>query len=197
MSTATPIARELPKVRSALRNLYFVRAAFSVVWVVLVFTLATSVTVGAGTTVAASVLLVVYPLWDVVATVVDIRTNRSIARTLLPQYLNIAFGVAATIAMIISLTAGLTPAIIVFGIWATLTGAVQLFLAIRRRRALSGQWPMIISGGLSFLAGFSFILTSGTPSTGLITLGGYSAFGAFWYLVGAIWLSVARTRIPK
>ena len=192
MSTATPMSRELPQIRTGLRNLYFVRAAFSVVWVTLVFTLATAATVGGGTTVAASILLIVYPLWDVCATVVDIRANRLTAPTLLPQYLNIAFGAAATIAMIISLMSGLTPAIVVFGIWATLTGAVQLFLAIRRRRALGGQWPMIISGGLSVVAGFSFILTSGAPSTGLLTLGGYSAFGAFWYLVAAIWLSVAH-----
>jgi uncharacterized membrane protein HdeD (DUF308 family) len=194
MSTSVPMSRELPRVRTGLRNLYFARAAFSIVWVALVFTLATSATVGAGTTVAASVLLVIYPLWDVCATIVDIVVNRSTASTLLPQYLNIAFGVAATIATIIALTAGLTPTLIVFGIWATLTGAVQLFLAIRRRRALGGQWPMIISGGLSFLAGFSFIITSGTPSTGLATLAGYSAFGAFWYLVGAIWLSVGSRR---
>jgi uncharacterized membrane protein HdeD (DUF308 family) len=192
MSTSTSMSRELPQVRTGLRNLYFVRVAFSIVWVALVFTLATSATVGAGTTVAASVLLVVYPLWDVCATVIDIRVNRSTSSTLLPQYLNILFGAAATIATIIALTSGLTPALIVFGFWATLTGAVQLFLAIRRRRALGGQWPMIISGGLSVLAGFSFVITSGTLSTGLATLAGYSAFGAFWYLVAAIWLSVKR-----
>ena len=194
MSTSTPMSQELPRVRTGLRNLYFVRAAFSIVWVALVFTLATSATVGAGPTVAASVLLVIYPLWDVAPPSSTSAVNRSTASTLLPQYLNIAFGVAATIATIIALTSGLTPTLIVFGIWATLTGAVQLFLAIRRRRALGGQWPMIISGGLSFLAGFSFIITSGTPSTGLTTLAGYSAFGAFWYLVGAIWLSVGRRR---
>ncbi|MFF1876637.1 DUF308 domain-containing protein [Leifsonia sp. NPDC058230] len=170
------------------------RAGFSIVWVALVFTLATSATVGAGPTAAASVLLTIYPLWDVCATIFDIRVNRGTGQSLVPQYLNIVFGIAATVATIISLTVGLTPTLIVFGIWATLTGAVQLFLAIRRRRALGGQWPMIISGGLSFLAGFSFILTSGTPSTGLATLAGYSAFGAFWYLVGAIWLSVGRRR---
>jgi uncharacterized membrane protein HdeD (DUF308 family) len=92
--------------------------------------------------------------------------------------------------MIIALPiGGLTPAIIVFGVWAFVSGAVQLFLAIRRRRSLGGQWPMIVSGGLSVVAGISFVVMAGSPTTGLTTLAGYSAFGAFWYLVTAIWLT--------
>ncbi|MDQ1550410.1 MAG: hypothetical protein QOD27_2068, partial [Microbacteriaceae bacterium] len=63
------------------------------------------------------------------------------------------------------------------------------FLAIRRRRSLGGQWPMIVSGGLSVVAGISFVVMAGSPTTGLTTLAGYSAFGAFWYLVTTIWLT--------
>ena len=53
---------------------------------------------------------------------------------------------------------------------------------------------MIISGGLSVLAGISFVATAAVPRTGLTTLAGYSAFGAFWYLVGALLLIRAARR---
>jgi Short repeat of unknown function (DUF308) len=177
----------------SLRTLYFVRTAFSVVWVALVFVLAAGVTTATKPSVAAIVLLAIYPLWDLAATTFDIRATPT-AATHLPQYLNIAIGAVATIGIVISLLNSLTPALIVFGAWAFFSGAVQLFLGIRRREPIGGQWPMIISGGLSVLAGISFIATSGAPKTGLTTLAGYSAFGAFWYLVAAILLIRAARR---
>jgi uncharacterized membrane protein HdeD (DUF308 family) len=178
----------------SLRTLYFVRFAFSVIWVVLVFALAASATAGSVPGAAAGILLVVYPVWDAVATVVDIRASGA-GGSKAPQLINIAFGVVAAVLMVILLPVGLAPAIAVFGAWASLSGIVQLILAIRRRRALGGQWPMIISGALSTVAGIVFIVTSSAPATGLTTLAGYSAFGAFWYLVGAVWLTVrSRSR---
>jgi uncharacterized membrane protein HdeD (DUF308 family) len=181
-TTGTATARSL-------RTLYFVRFAFSLVWVVLVFALASAATTGSAPGAAAGILLVVYPVWDAVATVFDIRASGA-GRSVAPQAVNIAFGVIAAVLMVILLPIGLTPAIAVFGAWASLTGIVQLFLAIRRRRALGGQWPMIISGALSTVAGIAFIIMSSAPATGLTTLAGYSAFGAFWYLVGAVWLTI-------
>ncbi|HEY4268128.1 MAG TPA: DUF308 domain-containing protein [Galbitalea sp.] len=185
----------LAPARSALslRALYFVRAAFSVAWVALVFVLASTVTTGTKPSGAAIVLLTIYPLWDAAATVFDIRATPA-AATHLPQYLNIAFGVVAGIGILVSTLNSLTPALIVFGIWAFVSGAVQLFLGLRRRKPIGGQWPMIISGGLSVLAGISFVATSGAPKTGLTTLAGYSAFGAFWYLAGAVLLIRAARR---
>lgn len=188
-------AAPLAPARSALslRTLYFVRAAFSVVWVALVFVLASTVTTGTKPSVAAIVLLTIYPLWDAAATIFDIRATPT-ATTHIPQYVNIAFGVVAGIAILVSTLSSLTPALVVFGVWAFVSGAVQLILGLRRRKPIGGQWPMIISGGLSVLAGISFIATSGAPKTGLTTLAGYSAFGAFWYLVGAILLIRAARR---
>jgi uncharacterized membrane protein HdeD (DUF308 family) len=183
------VASGVGETARSLRTLYFVRVVFSVVWVVLVFSLASSALGGSTPSLVAGILLVVYPVWDVIATFFDIRANRT-STSPLPQYVNIVFGLAAAVAMIIALPiGGLTPAIIVFGVWAFVSGAVQLFLAIRRRRSLGGQWPMIVSGGLSVVAGISFVVMAGSPTTGLTTLAGYSAFGAFWYLVTAIWLT--------
>jgi uncharacterized membrane protein HdeD (DUF308 family) len=182
-----------PPIARSLRTLYFVRTAFSVVWVALVFALASTVTTGTKPSVAAIVLLTIYPLWDAAATIFDVRATPS-ASTHAPQYVNIAVGVVAAVGILISTLSSLTPALVVFGLWAFVSGAVQLFLALRRRKPVGGQWPMIISGGLSVLAGISFIATSGAPKTGLTTLAGYSAFGAFWYLVGAILLIRAARR---
>jgi uncharacterized membrane protein HdeD (DUF308 family) len=193
MTTAAAEPLAPARIALSLRTLYFVRAAFSVVWVALVFVLASTVTTSAKPSIAAVVLLTIYPLWDAAATIFDIRATPS-ATTHVPQYLNIAFGVLAAVGVLISTLTSLTPALIVFGAWASVSGAVQLFLGLRRRKPIGGQWPMIISGGLSVLAGISFILTSGAPKTGLTTLAGYSAFGAFWYLVGAILLIRAARR---
>jgi len=186
----------------SLRTLYFVRAAFSVVWVVLVFVLASGVMTGpVGTatkpSIAAIILLTVYPLWDAAATFFDIRATAA-SGTHLPQYLNIVIGVLAAVGVLVATLSSLTPALIAFGAWAFVSGAVQLFLGIRRRKPVGGQWPMIISGALSVLAGISFAVMSGAPKTGLTTLAGYSAFGAFWYLVGAILLiRAARARASR
>lgn len=177
----------------SLRTLYFVRAAFSAVWVTLVFTLAATLTVSTRPTLVAVVLLTIYPLWDAAATFADIRATPT-AATHLPQFANIAIGLIAAVAVLVTTLTALTPALIAFGVWAFASGAFQLYLGLRRRKPIGGQWPMIISGGLSVLAGISFILTSGAPKTGLTTIAGYSAFGAFWYLLGAILLIRAARR---
>jgi uncharacterized membrane protein HdeD (DUF308 family) len=167
---------------------------FSAIWVTLVFVLASTVTTGARPTIIAVVLLTIYPAWDAIATFFDVRATAA-ATSHLPQYLGIAIGLLAAVGILVAAGTGLTPALIVFGTWASISGAVQLYLGLRRRRPIGGQWPMIISGGLSVLAGISFIVTSGAPKTSLTTLAGYSAFGAFWYLVGALLLiRVARRK---
>jgi uncharacterized membrane protein HdeD (DUF308 family) len=77
----------------------------------------------------------------------------------------------------------------VFGAWAILTGLIQLFLALRRRTILGGQWPMIISGGQSVVGGVSFIVLAHDPAMGIASLAGYAGFGAFYYLLSAFRLS--------
>jgi uncharacterized membrane protein HdeD (DUF308 family) len=195
MSLAEASSADTAKTALSLRRLYFVRVIFSAIWVALIFSLASTVTVGSGASVLAGVLLVVYPIWDVVATVFDVRASRA-SQSKMPQYVNIVIGTLAALAMIIALISGLTAAIVVFGIWASVSGAIQLFLALRRRRALGAQWPMIVSGALSLVAGFVFIASANSQKTGLTTLAGYSAFGAFWYLIAAIALTRSTRSRP-
>ncbi|MDB5148946.1 MAG: hypothetical protein JWQ57_2966 [Mucilaginibacter sp.] len=143
-SAAAKTAREL-------RKLYFIRVAFSVTWVILVSLLAKA-SLG-----AATVLLVIYPLWDVVGTFLDIRANRGNGTSVTPQYTNAAISIVTTFAVAIAINKGVPAALVVFGAWALLTGLIQLVLGLKRRKEFGGQWPMILSGGQSMIAGVSFI----------------------------------------
>lgn len=165
---------------SKLRKLYFIRVAFSVTWVILVSLLAkTSFT-------AATILLVIYPLWDVVGTFLDIRANQGNGTSVTPQYVNVAISIITTLAVAFAIGKGVPSALIVFGAWALLTGLIQLVLGLKRRKEFGGQWPMILSGGQSMLAGVSFIAMAHSPNMSIVNLAGYSAFGAFYYLLAAI-----------
>ncbi len=166
----------------SLRRLYFSRAGFSIVWIILVLALAkTNITI-------ATVLFIIYPAWDAIATYFDIQANPSSANKT-PQYVNAVISIATTIGVILALQKGIPQALIVFGAWAILTGLIQLLLGLRRRKQLGGQWPMIISGGQSMLAGGSFIAMAHAPNQGITTLAGYAAFGAFYFLLTAFALS--------
>jgi uncharacterized membrane protein HdeD (DUF308 family) len=193
-ATATPTTTTATP--SGLRSLYLIRVVFSLIWVVLVFTTSASLKSADTPTVVAAVLLSVYPLWDVIATLLE-RRMAGTGSTSRVSAINVALGLAATVGMIIAVafsTAG--TALLVFGVWALLSGAIQLVTAIRRWRTVGAQWPMIISGGLSVVAGATFAATSGSATSGLSTVAGYSAFGAFWFLVSVIALSL-RTRRAK
>jgi uncharacterized membrane protein HdeD (DUF308 family) len=175
---------------ASLRKLYFIRAAFSVTWVILIAIFAKT------SPVIASILLIIYPAWDVVGTFLDMRANHNNSSKT-PQYVNAVISSITTVAVGIALQKGVPEALIVFGIWAIGTGLIQFILGLRRRNFLGGQWPMIISGGQSVLAGTSFIILAHDPTRGIASLGGYAAFGAFYYLLAAFRLSktINRARV--
>ncbi|RAJ33362.1 hypothetical protein [Pedobacter cryoconitis] len=174
----TATAGQATETANSLRKLYFLRAAFSITWVILVALLAKN-SFG-----IACALLVIYPAWDVIGTFLDIRANDgNVSRT--PQYMNAAISIITTIAVGFALQMGVPEALMVFGVWAILTGLIQLVLGLRRRKLLGGQWPMIISGGQSIIGGTSFILLAHDPTMGITSLAGYAAFGAFYYLLAA------------
>jgi uncharacterized membrane protein HdeD (DUF308 family) len=78
-----------------------------------------------------------------------------------------------------------------FGAWAAVSGAIQLGVALHRRRTEGHQLPMIVSGGLSTIAGLGFLASSGSDDAHLAGVGGYMALGALLYLLWA-----HRTRTP-
>ncbi|HEV7981056.1 hypothetical protein [Amycolatopsis sp.] len=166
----------------ALRRLYFVRFGFAVVWAGLLALTASDLGVAAG------VLLVLYPLFDVAAAVVDARSSR--ARELV---LNIVVSSLAALGLAFAATSGIPAALRVWGAWAILAGVVQLVVALRRRR-LGGQWAMILSGGISTVAGASFIAGAAQDDPSLTTLAGYAVLGGVFFLISAIRLGrIGRT----
>ena len=192
-TTETSTAPETTTWRS-LRSLHLVRAAFSLTWVALVVATSTSLVTADRPTAFAAVLLVSYPLWDVLATAFERRAVGTGAIHGGSSAANIALGLAATVAMAIAVLATIGTAMLVFGAWALLAGAIQLVVAVRRRASVGAQWPMMISGGLSVLAGASFAAMSTSSTSGLSAIAGYAAFGAFWFLVSAAALTVHNSR---
>jgi uncharacterized membrane protein HdeD (DUF308 family) len=169
----------------ALRRLYLVRFAFAIVWAVLLVLSAGRL--GPFT----AVLVVLYPLFDVAAAVVDARTSRS-SSSRWGLYLNIAISLVAAIGLGIALTSGIPAVLRVWGVWAVVAGLIQLAVGINRR-ALGGQWPMMLSGGISVLAGTAFFLMAGAPDPALGNVAGYAALGGIFFLVSALRLGRVAT----
>jgi hypothetical protein len=190
MSPSTSLfPAQAAKIARPLRKLYFVRAAFSLLWAGLLLAHISSLT---------PLLLLLYPTWDVAATFADLRASRqagyrSAEEAIWPRYLNIVIGLATTVGVAIALQQGTPAVLLVLGAWAILTGLIQLALGWFRRQTLGGQWPMILSGGQSAIAGTTFMVLAHDPSLGIVNLAGYAIFGAFYFLLAARQLRSRRS----
>lgn len=172
-----------------LRNYYFTRAAVSVGWTALVLTS------GQGNLAIAAVLLVAYPAWDALANFIDAQKNGGL-RSNLSQALNLVVSAITAIAIAVALGISMNAVFVVFGAWATLSGLFQLFTAVRRWKSAGAQWVMILSGAQSALAGVFFIMMARAATPPDITgIAGYAGFGAFYFLLSAIWLTVKMARL--
>jgi uncharacterized membrane protein HdeD (DUF308 family) len=170
-----------------LKNYYFTRAAFSIVWVGAAFGLAHSTPVVAA-------LLLIYPAWDALANLVDAQRNGGLRQNS-TQSFNVAVSVVTTIAVVIALTQSPNAVLAVFGVWAALAGLLQLGTGVRRWKGYGAQWPMIISGIQSAAAGGSFIVkANGVDIPQITAIAPYAAFGAFYFLLSAVWLTVKTAR---
>ena len=175
----------------SLRNLYFVRTAFQVVWALSVITTALKQPV------IAAVLFFLYPLWDVACTVYDLNTFSKSGSSRISQIINAVLGVAAAIG--IGLTVFQTPiyAVAIFGVWAFGAGVLQLVAGLIRRNELGGgQWSMILSGAQSALAGIAFVVLGLHEKGHIKDVGGYAIFGALYFLIGGILLTRRLWQTP-
>ncbi|MEU9743465.1 hypothetical protein AB0E12_30215 [Micromonospora chersina] len=183
ITMTTVAAPGISTTASALRRLYFVRFAFAIVW--------------AGVTLAitgdlnplAVTLFVIYPLFDVVAAVIDARASRATGSPAL-LYVNVAVSLLAAIGLAVAGTSGIPAMLQVWGAWAIVAGLVQLIVGVTRRN-MGGQWPMIISGGLSVLAGGSFVAAASADNPALTNAIGYAIPGAIFFLISAVRLGRA------
>jgi uncharacterized membrane protein HdeD (DUF308 family) len=106
-----------------------------------------------------------------------------------------------TVAVAIALTMSMNPVLGVIGVWATLAGLFQLATGVRRWKRVGTQWPMILSGAQSAVVGFMFLKqANATEVPKIVAIAPYAAFGAFYFLIAAVWLVVAdapRKRAPS
>ncbi len=181
----TPVAQE-----DWLKQYYYARAAFSIAWIVV------AVTMGAGQPALAAILLVLYPAWDALANLADGRRSGGILANR-PQAFNalVSFCVAAAIAAALP---DMHQVLAVFGAWAILSGLLQLAAALRRWKRNGAQWAMVLSGAQSALAGAFFIHQARGPAEpSIATVVGYAGFGAFYFLVSALSLSIKGRRAVR
>ena len=161
-----------------LRNLYLTRTIVQIIWAALVIK-------GNFSPSIASVLLVLYPLWDVACTLFDLSSATE-GKAILQA--NAVFGVLTAIAIGVTSSSHPTFAIASFGAWALAAGLLQLAVGIARRKALGGQWAMILSGVQSTAAGAFFVLGGLSGKLHPKDLGGYAVFGAVYFLITALLL---------
>jgi uncharacterized membrane protein HdeD (DUF308 family) len=166
---------------AGLRTLYFVRFGFAIVWAALL------VVTGGSLSGVSVALLVLYPLVDAAAAVIDFRVSRG-ARPAAVLWIDTALGVLAAIALGVAAASGAAAALAVWGVWAIVAGLAQFIAAVIRRR-LGGQWPLIVSGAISVIAGTAFVVQASAGSTALVGLAGYATLGGIFFLVAAIRLA--------
>jgi hypothetical protein len=171
---------------ASLRTLYFARFAFAIVWAALIILLG-----GVGGALV-TVLLIVYPLVDAAAVLWQLRSEGRSQASRVPEWINVVVSVIAAIALGYISTVSISGVLIVWGLWAITSGAVQLIAALLRR-SLGGQIPLIVSGAISVLAGGSFV--AGSAQAASVTgIGGYAILGGVLFLIAAIRLTVVLRR---
>lgn len=173
-----------------LKQYYFVRAAFSIVWVALAFA------AGRQSAGLAAILLVIYPAWDAVANYLDLSRSGGMTdnRT---QTLNVLISTVTTVAVAVALTLGPDWVLRAFGLWAIVSGLLQLGTALRRWKRFGAQWPMVLSGAQSALAGVLFIVQAEAAAPpAIVKVAGYAGVGAAYFLISAVWLAVRQSRRP-
>ena len=163
-----------------------VRAVFALVWAAALVavvggdTTSTSADVPTG----AAVLIASYPIIDVLASIVTARGMGAAGRGL---RINAALSSLAVAAIIATASASDSGAVLVaFGAWAAVSGAIQFARAVRHHRSQGRRLPLIVSGGVSAIAGISFIAASGKDDVHFTMVAGYMAFGAVLFLLSAV-----------
>jgi uncharacterized membrane protein HdeD (DUF308 family) len=173
---------------SSLLRIYFVRGLVAIAWS------AGFATVHDSLTAASVVLLIAYPLIDVVASLLDVREDAGTpARKL--QVFNTGLSALTAVGLGLAAIGGTGAVLFVFGLWAIVAGAAQLTVAIRRRAtALGRQWPMLLAGGLSVIAGFTYLPAALGDDPQLTQLITYTAAGGTFFVIQAAILAWKQRR---
>ena len=200
MSTAGAASEPAPRVSNDsaetptdthVMRVFLTRGLIAIAWAIVFAMVADSVTTDVK--VGAGILLVVYPLIDLVASLADARTQDGSARRLLLE--NAAVSGVAAVALGVAAPGTAADVLVVFGVWAGLTGAVQLVVVLRRRGQLGNQWPLLLANGISVIGGIAFLLAglvADQPKLRLLAI--YAATGGIEFVLQA-WLLARRRRL--
>ena len=168
------------------RRIAILRAAVALVW-------AAAIAIAAGDadtdlSVGLALLVTAYPVIDVVASLAEAAQGGEAANRL---RINAALSSIAVAGLAVAaFGSDVSAAVAVFGSWAVVSGLIQLFNAIQRRRTGSREVPRLISGGLSTIAGAGIIASSGAADPKLRGLAGYATLGAVLF---PVWAFRSRT----
>lgn len=174
--------------KSWLKTYYYLRFAVSTVWVALAFV------VGKTNPPVAAILLIAYPAWDAIANYVDASRSGGLGQNK-SQMLNFVVSTVTAVAVASTVGHGMHDVLKVFGVWASLSGLFQLITGVRRWKSYGAQWAMILSGAQSGLAGvFMLKQAAGAAAVGIADIAPYAGFGAFYFLVSAVSLTVSDAR---
>lgn len=168
-------------------QLYLIRGLVAIAWAIGFATVYDELTT------VTAVFLVVYPVIDVVASLLDARGQRGSARTLLR--FDAAVSTVAAVALAVAATGTFADVLAVFGAWAVITGAAQLIVAVGRRAQLGRQWPMRIAGGLSVVVGVFYAITAFGDDPRLDPLAVYAAGGGVFFVLQASLLARRRRTV--
>ena len=177
--------------RSITMQLFLIRGLVAIAWAAVFAAVSDSLT--AGVTVAAGILVVIYPLIDVAASLIDARSQRGAARR--PLLAGAAVSAGADVALGVAATGSVADVLAVFGVWALLSGAAQFVVALRRRGRFGNQWPMLLAGVGSVSFGIAYVIASTGADPMLNMLAIYAAGGGVDFVVQA-WLLARRRRSP-
>ena len=165
-------------------KLFLIRGLIAIAWAIAFATVADSLTTSAG------VLLVLYPVIDMVASGIDARRQQGSARRLLVA--NAVVSAVAAAALAIAATGTAADVLAVFGVWALLAGLAQLVVALHRRAVFGKQWPMRLAGGFSSVLGLVYVLMAAGGNARLGGLAIYAATGGIDFIIEA-WLLRRRS----
>ena len=171
-----------------LKTYYYLRFAASAIWVALALTAAKAVPP------LAAAMLVAYPAWDALANYLDASRSGGLGRNK-SQMLNFVVSVVTAVAVAATLPHGMHAVLQIFGVWAVLSGLFQLITGVRRWKTYGAQWAMILSGAQSGLAGaFMLSKAAGPAPVSIADIAPYAAFGAFYFLISAVSLTISDAR---
>jgi uncharacterized membrane protein HdeD (DUF308 family) len=81
-------------------------------------------------------------------------------------------------------------------VWAGVSGAAQLVVALRQRAQFGNQWPLLLANGVSVIAGVAFFLaTVAAAEPKLSMLAIYAATGGTECVIQAWLLARRRGRL--